>query len=167
MLLGSKHATACPDSFFLLDLRLSSSPPGLHGGLVWESRNPGMPGAPRGAGGQERPGEEAAAQGIRRRQTSVAVRWGWLRSCGLGRGASTSPVLHFCSEASLNISEPAFLSAKHFPFPHFFSSNVGYFMLASLCLPSASLAPIQSLVASAALKSWQGHPKREEHRQQP
>lgn len=70
MLLGSKHATAFPDSFFLLDLRLSSSPSGLHGGLFWESRNPGIPGAPTGAGGQERTGEEAAAWGIRRRQTS-------------------------------------------------------------------------------------------------
>lgn len=48
------------------------------------------------------------------------------------------PLLHFCSEASPNISEPAFLSIKHFPFSHFFSSNVGYSMLAS-CFTSPSL----------------------------
>lgn len=67
-------------------------------------------------------------------------RWGWLRSCGLGRGAPTSLVLlHFCSEASLNTSEPAFLSVKHFPFPHFFSRNVGYSMLASPCFTSPSV----------------------------
>lgn len=48
-------------------------------------------------------------------------------------------LLHFCSEASLNTSEPAFLSVKHFPFPHFFSRNVGYSMLASPCFTSPSV----------------------------
>lgn len=81
----------------------------------------------------------------------VAMWWGWLRSCGLGRGASTSPVLHFCSEASFNVSDPAFLSVKHFPFPPFFSSNVGYSMLASPCFTSPPLGSPFSLWWSVLL----------------
>lgn len=137
MLLRSKHATTCPDSVSLLDLRLSSGPPAFPLRHVLRKQK-GQ--CPSGAESQERrwlpmgPGCEAR----------------WLRFCGLGGGEGpTFPILYFSSEASLvTLLSLLYCLLNTLPSPPFLvASQPCWLLLASHLL---SWAPIQSLVTRAA-----------------